>query len=306
MKKIILTLVLAVFATALFAQYDMHHTQFMHNKLSINPAYTGDKEVFAMTALYRNQWFGIDGAPKTFTVHAHSPFINKRNAIGLTIINDAIGNVNTTYVGASYAYRMPLSDEMTLSIGVQGRVEHARIDWSKADALDQGDNTIPTNNRTKTNPNFGMGAYLSNDKFYVGLSIPTLLKTTVYDENNLTGVSLNSQRSYYLMGGGILRVNQNVKFAPSALLTYNPNSPFELDLNASFILMDIFWIGASYRLGDSVDGLINFQVSPQIRIGVAFDYTLTKLQEFSPGSFEILVDYTFKKKGKRLNNIRYF
>lgn len=306
MRKFILTLILAVFATGLFAQYDMHHTQFMHNKLSINPAYTGDREVFSMTALYRNQWFGIDGAPKTFTIHAHSPFINKRNAVGLTIINDAIGNVNTSYIGGSYAYRLPLSDETTLSIGLQGRVEHSRIDWSKTDALDQGDNTIPANNRAKTNPNFGMGAYLSNENFYVGVSIPTLLKTTIYDEENLSGVSINSQRSYYLMGGGIIRLNQNVKFSPSALLTYNPSSPFEMDLNASFILMNSFWVGASYRLGDSVDGLLNFQVNPQIRIGVAFDYTLTKLQEFSPGSVELLVDYNFKLKGEKINNIRFF
>jgi len=306
MKNFTLTLIFAVFATALFAQYDIHHTQYMHNKLSINPGYTGDREVFSMTALYRNQWFGIDGAPKTFTIHAHSPFINKRNAIGLTIINDAIGNVNTSYVGASYAYRIPLSDETTLSIGMQGRVEYSRIDWSKSSALDQGDNTIPVNNRSKTNPNFGMGLYLSNKNYYVGLSIPTLLKTTIYDEDNLLDVSINSQRSYYLMAGGVMRMTRNVKFAPSVLFTYNPSSPFEMNLNASFILMNTFWVGASYRLGDSIDGLVSFQINPQIKIGAAFDYTLTTLKEFSPGSVEILLDYNFQFKGKKVNNIRYF
>lgn len=306
MRKIISFCICIFFVNTLFGQYDVHHTQFMHNKLSINPGYTGDREVFAMTALYRNQWFGIDGAPKTFTLHAHSPFMNKKNAIGLTIINDAIGNVNTSYVGASYAYKFRVSNDATLSIGIQGRVEHARIDWSNSDPLDQGDNTIPLNNKTRTNPNFGAGAYLSHEKYYIGLSVPTLLKTTIYDENTLTGVSLNSQRSYYLMGGGVMRLNQNVKFAPSVLFTYNPSTPFEMDLNVSFILMDSFWVGASYRLGDSVDGLLSFQINPQIRLGVAFDYTLTKLQEFSPGSFEILMDYNFQFKGKKINNIRYF
>ena len=288
------------------AQYDMHHTQFMHNKLSINPAYAGDREVFSMTALYRNQWFGVDGAPKTFSLHAHTPFINQRNAVGLTIINDAIGNVNTSYVGASYAYRMPISNETTLSVGIQGRVEHSRVDWSQADPLDQGDNTIPTSARNKTNPNFGMGVYLSNENYYAGLSIPTLLRTAVYDKNSLSDVSINSQRSYYLMGGVIMRLNQNVKFAPAVLLTYNPSTPFEMDLNANFIFMNSFWVGASYRLGDSVDGLVMFQINSQVKLGVAFDYTLTKLQEFSPGSIELLVDYNFKFKGEKVNNIRFF
>jgi len=306
MKKITITFIFAIFALGAFAQYDVHHTQFMHNKMAINPAYTGDREVFAMTAIYRNQWFGIDGAPKTFTMHAHTPFLNKRNGIGLSIINDRIGMVNTTYAGVSYAYRIPLNDEWKLSIGVQGRVEHSKLDWSKSDPLDQGDNTIPSNLTTKTSPNFGMGFYLSSKKYYVGLSIPTLLKSTIYDDNPIAGTSINSQRSYYLMGGAMMRVNQNIQFSPNVLFTYNPSTPFEMDLNASFIFMETFWLGASYRLGDSVDGLIMFQINEQLRIGGAFDYTLTKLQEFSPGSFEILLDYNFKFKGKRLNNIRYF
>jgi len=306
MRRFTITIIFALITLTLSAQYDVHHTQFMHNKMAINPGYTGDREVFAMTALYRNQWFGIDGAPKTFTLHAHTPFFNKRNGVGLSIINDRIGMVNTTYVGASYAYRIPINDKTKLSIGVQGRVEHSKIDWNKSDPLDQNDNLIPSNLSTKTNPNFGIGIYLSNKNYYAGLSIPTLLRTTVYDDNPLQGVSLNAQRSYYMMGGLVLRMSQNVQFAPNLLLTYNPNAPFEMDLNANFIFMETLWLGASYRLGDSVDGLIMFQINDQFRIGGAFDYTLTKLQEFSPGSFEILIDYNFKFKGKRLNNIRYF
>jgi len=306
MRKFTLTLFLATMAFAMFAQYDMHHTHFMHNKLAINPGYTGDREVFAMTALYRNQWFGIEGAPKTFSLHAHTPFLNNRNGVGLSLMNDKIGMMNTTYAGLSYAYRLKVSDDATLSIGIQGRVEHSRIDWSESNPLDMGDNTIPTSVKTKTSPNFGMGAFLSHENYYVGLSVPTLLRTNVYDDNPITGTSLTSQRSYYLMGGLVMRMSHSVKFAPSILLTYNPSTPFEMDLNANFIFMEKLWLGASYRLGDSIDGLIMFQISEQFRLGAAFDYTLTKLQEFSPGSFELLLDYTLVKKGKRLNNIRFF
>ncbi len=306
MRKFISTLLFSICVTTMWAQYDVHHTQFMHNKLAINPAYAGDREVFAMTAIYRNQWFGIDGAPKTFTLHAHTPFMNKRNGIGLSIINDQIGMLNTTYAGVSYAYRMPVSEEATLNIGVQGRLEHARIDWSKSDPLDQDDNTIPVTEKSKTNPNFGVGVFLSHEHYYIGLSVPTILKSTVYDDNPITGVSLRSQRSYYLMGGIVKRLSHSVKFAPSVLFSYNPNAPFEMNFNANFIFLEKFWLGASYRLGDSVDALAMFQINDQFRIGAAYDYTLTKLQEFSPGSIELLVDYNFSFKGKRLNNIRFF
>jgi len=293
-------------AIAVSAQYDMNHTHFMHNKLAINPAYAGDKGVLAMTGIYRNQWSGIEGAPQTFSLHMHTPFLNDKNGIGLSIINDKIGLVNTTYAGVSYAYRIKVSEEATLNVGVQGRVELSRINWSESDPLNQGDNTIPTNLVSRTNPNFGTGLFLSSKKYYVGLSIPTLLKTTVYDDDPIVGVSIAEHRSYYVMGGLVMRLNRNVQFAPNALMTYNPGAPFELDLNGSFIFLEKFWVGASYRLGDSVDGLALFQINDQLRLGVAVDYTLTELQEFSPGSFEILLDFALSRSGKRLNNIRYF
>jgi len=306
MKKLFFSCMLMWFFFQSQAQYDTHYTMFMFNKLAINPAYAGSKEVLTFGAHYRNQWQGTDGAPMTFTFWGHTPFFKKRGGLGLSVVADKIGIVNSYNVAGSYAYRMQISKDKTLSIGLQGQVEYGRLDWTQNDPLDTGDGLLPTVNATKINPNFGMGIYYQSKKWYVGASIPRLLKTSVYDEDGMSSASINALRSYYLMGGVILRLNQNLNFQPGALISFNPSAPFELDLNASLVFYDRLWLGLSYRLEDSMNGIVQFQITDQLKAALALDLTLTELRNYSPGSFEVMLQYTMVRTGRRINNIRYF
>ena len=306
MKNLICLLIAVFWTGSLIAQHDPHYTLFMFNKLAINPAYAGSKDALSLTGHYRNQWQGISGAPKTFTFSAHAPFFRKRVGAGLSVISDKIGMVNTLYIDMSYAYRMPVGEDATLSVGLQGQIDYGRIDWTMVDPLDVGDGMLPLAASSKLNPNFGIGAYYAHPSYYVGVSVPRILKTSIYDDSPADLVSINSLRSYYVMGGFITRVSKNVKFQPGALITFTPNAPFDLDLNLSFVFMDALWVGGSYRLGDSFDLVLQYQFSRQIKVAIAADLTLTELRNYSPGSFEFMLEYTFITYGSRYNNIRYF
>lgn len=293
-------------ALSVMGQNDVHYSMYMFNKLAINPAYAGSKEALTFSGHYRNQWSGIKGAPETFTFSVHTPFFKKRSGIGLTMIADKIGIVNTYNIGLSYAYRIPIDKGKTLSIGLDGQFEYGRLNWDQADPLDVGDEFVPMGQTNKFNPNFGMGIYYNTPKYYVGFSMPRMLKTTIYEDNPIQSISINALRSYYLMGGMILKISRDVKFQPGAMITYNPHAPFEVDLNASFVFVDRFWLGASYRLEDSFDLIAQFQLSDQIKAALAVDFTLSELRRYSPGSFEVMLEYVFIRTGERLNNIRYF
>ncbi|MEM8908345.1 MAG: type IX secretion system membrane protein PorP/SprF [Bacteroidota bacterium] len=306
MRNLVCLLLLFIGLGTLSAQNDPHYSMFMFNKLAINPAYAGSKDALTLTGHYRNQWQGIDGAPKTFTFSGHAPFFKKRVGAGMSIVSDKIGMVNTLYIDMSYAYRMQLTDDATLSIGLQGQIDYGRIDWTMVDPLDAGDGMLPLAPTTKLNPNFGLGAYYAHPSYYIGVSVPRVLKTSIYDDNPTELVSINTLRSYYFMGGFISRLSKNVKLQPGALITMNPNAPFEFDLNLSFVFMDALWVGGSYRLGDSFDLILQYQFSKQMKAAIAADLTLTELRSYSPGSFEIMLEYTFIYDGLRYNNIRYF
>lgn len=306
MKKLFNLFLFSGLALGCFAQSDYLYSHFMFNKLAFNPGYTGSKGSFDVSAFYRRQWSGIDGAPRTINLNAHTPFAGGKNAIGLSVSADEIGDVKTNSFDLFYAYQIKLNEKNKLSIGLQGRIEQARLNWSNASAVDRDDVAIPTANETNYAPNFGVGAYYFSGKYYVGLSVPRLLKNPLYLSNDNTGTSREGLLTYYLMAGGQLKLARQIKLMPAMLLSYNTNAPVDVDLNANLLFLDAFWIGANYRLADSFDGLVGYEFKNGMRLGMAMDFTLSKLRKFTYGSYEIMLGYTFKCKDCEVHHLRYF
>ena len=310
MKNRIITILLLSFVSLVGnAQQDAQYTQFMSNKLVINPAYAGSRDAISVTALYRHQWLGLDGAPRTSTLSMNAP-INKMNSgVGLSLIYDRIGLSEIWFVDMAYAYRLRLDDKNWLNIGATARLEHFGVRWDEADPINPGDIDIPDDSPNRVMPDFGIGVYYHNPHFYAGLSVPHLLKNELYLDtrnNPNAGQYYANQRHVYLMTGGVVRLNDKVKMRPAALFKYQRESPFDMDLNLSFVLVDALWLGGSYRLGDSVDGIVQYQFSPQLKVGLAYDYPISDLRRVTPGGFEVMVDYLFKYENDQTINIRYF
>ena len=288
------------------AQNDVAYTHFIFNKMAYNPAYTGNQKTFELLALYRKQWSGINGAPTTGTFAAQLPFFNNKNAVGLALTSDAIGQMEVLSLDLSYAYHIRTGNTTRLSLGLMGRLEQARIDWNQSQAIDIEDSGIPSGQETVTSPNFGFGAYYSGDNFYVGLSSPRLLKNTIYLDQSDKVVSKRDVTTWYVMAGTRFSLSSNVEFAPSILASYNPNAPLDLDLNANFFFMQSIWAGLSYRWDDSLDALIGYEFKNGIRVGFAYDFTLSELEKATNGSYEVMLGYTFKCKDCEVPHLRYF
>lgn len=303
MRKLFHLFIFSLLAVGVAAQNDFQYTHFTFNKLSYNPGYTGAKGAFDALALYRNQWTGIEGAPRTVHVNAHTPFAGKRNGLGIGITSDEVGKVNTNAVDLSYAYRIKLGDANTLSLGVSGRLEQLRIKWSDSKPLDTDDPEIPQGDETAFGANFGTGAYFMGKRYYFGLSIPRLLMSSLYQDRSNKN---NFHRTAYVMGGFSAELSRNVEIVPSILVSYNPAAPLDVDLNANLILMKIFWVGGSYRLGDSFDALAGMDFGNGMRLGVGLDFTQSELNKVTNGSWEVMLGYTFKCKTCEVSHLRFF
>ncbi|MCP4122805.1 MAG: type IX secretion system membrane protein PorP/SprF [Bacteroidetes bacterium] len=305
MKNIFLFLLALLFAGNLLGQADITYTHFMFNKLAYNPAFAGARDALDVTAIYRNQWWsGVDGAPKTMNVNAHAPFFNNKVGLGISLHSDKIGFYNNSLVDLAYAYRIKINDKSKLSLGVQGRLDYLRTDWAEAKGLDLVDNGLNVAEDSKTRLNFGLGAFYNTPDFFIGFSIPQIVKSTYYaDYDDFTDVS---KITYYLMGGVILPISKQVKFYPAVLLSHNASTPLDVDLNANFLFMDALWLGASYRWDDSIDALIQYQFKNGLKAGVAFDFTASELNNLTTGSYEIMLGYTFQCDDCKIVNLRYF
>lgn len=312
MKKIIYTIFILSFlilsSKQSKAQQDPMYSQYMFNALAINPAYAGSRNVISATALYRNQWSGIEGAPRTGTFTIDAPTNNKKIGLGMQVYNDKLGIMNTTGLVLSSAYRIRM-DEATLSFGLQGSVESYKANYSTV-SLDEGGVSndpafIENVNRAKFN--FGTGIYYNSDKFYVGIAIPKLYPNRLSKNSNaITDNPSKEEMHLFITTGFLFNLNDDFKLRPSFLLKAVRGAPIEGDINATLWIKDVLGIGAQYRTNADISGSLQIQATQQIRIGYAYDYSTTKLQNFNSGSHEIMLRYEFGFEKDKVISPRYF
>lgn len=291
-----------------WAQYEPQFTQYLNNELFINSAYAGSRGYAAAGLLYRDQWVGVEGAPRTATFTFHTPMIREKAGIGLSVMNDRIGVSNHTGVFLNYAYHMKTDDKGTLSFGLQGGLINVQEKLLDVVTIDEGDPEFANNIDNKLMPNFGFGMYYHTDRFYAGASIPRFLENRI-DATTVRAVSNKMNMKYwhyYVFSAYVLDVSENIKLKPATMIKIVSGAPIEADINVNALFKETFWIGAGFRTGDAVVFLTQFQVTKQLRIGYSYDYTLTKLQNYSSGTHEFTVGYDFTFDKAKVVTPRYF
>ena len=312
-KYFIATLLfVGIVATGVKAQQDAQYTQYMYNTLSVNPAYAGSRGQLSFAGLYRSQWVGLDGAPETFTINLHSPIRNSRLGYGVSIVNDNIGDgvVQETYLDAVVSYTIDVSMDAKLSFGLKAGGNMLSLDFNGLRNFDQ--EVVNQNNiDNRFTPNFGLGVYYHTDKFYAGLSAPNVLESEYFDNDNSgDGVNfLSAERmNIYLITGYVFDIGADLQFKPALLTKAVSGAPLQVDLSASFLFANKFSFGAAYRWDAAVSGLVGFQVTDQIMLGLAYDRETTELggTQFNDGSFEIFLRLELLKSFQRTISPRFF
>ena len=303
MKKIYFTLAFALMIlVSAQAQQDPQYTQYMYNMNVINPAYAGSKDNLAIGLLYRSQWVSIDDAPKTATLAVHSP-VGKNVGLGLSVISDKIGPVEENNVFADFSYTLKLGGEHKLAFGIKGGATFQKIglfsDIGNGFVTDANDEAF-SENTSNTHLNLGAGFFYYTDKYYVSFSVPNMLKNTYLDvtDNGQEFKYGTDVMHYFLSAGYVFSLSENTKLKPSFLLKSAFDAPTSLDVSANVLFFDKFELGATYRLDDSVGAMANFAITPNIRVGYAYDYVTSELNVTTSGSHEIMLlfDLNFPKK----------
>lgn len=279
------------------AQQDPQYTQYMYNMSVINPAYATEGDLINVGALYRAQWVGSVGAPNTGSFFVHMP-LKEKIQVGLSVINDQIGDVvNETNVYADFAYILSLGNATKLSLGVKAGATFFNTNFNGFVYSDILPDPAFANNLSKTFPNVGAGAYVFGTNYYVGFSAPNLLNSKHLENDSGIVTDAAENLHFFLTAGYVFEMNDNLKLKPAFMTKAVSGAPISIDLTANVLINDVFEVGAGYRLGDALTGLANFRVSPSIRVGYAYDYTLSNLGKFNSGSHEIMILFDIDKLG---------
>lgn len=304
-KNIVAVFLLSFFGvTEVLAQQDPHYTHYMYNTSNINPGYTGSRGMLSVFGMYRTQWVGLDGAPKTANLSISTPLGNRGLGLGISFTNDEIGAMSENNISVDLAYNVELNRDYKLAFGLKGTVNLLDVDYTKLTIYNPVDPVSQENIHNKFSPNIGAGIYLYSDRSYLGFSIPNFLTTDRYNDNEIR--TMRQKAHYNLMGGYVFDLSANLQFKPAFLLKAVQGSPLQVDLTANFLIVEKFTVGAAYRWDASVSALAGFQINNKLFIGYAYDAETTKLARYNSGSHEIFLRFELAKRNSRINSPRFF
>lgn len=307
MRKLIVIIILIFVGLESFAQQDALVSQYMFNGLFLNPAYAGSHNYWTSSLSSRHQWVNFEGAPKTFIAAVDGPILAKNMGLGFILLNDQIGVSNQNAIIGNYAYQVKLKEGHKLAFGTSVGFSQFSARLNDLTIWDENDAVFSENLVSNIIPRFGFGMYYFSENAYAGFSIPTLLAYEKGKEFNMD-VSKASflQRHYLLTGGLVFDLNEDLKLKPSTLIKYTPNAPVQMDLNLGLLYKDMFWVGSSYRSGDAMVVMVEYQTNLFFRIGYAYDITFSDIRKYSSGSHEIVIGIDFGKELVAKKTPRYF
>ncbi|MFH1320967.1 MAG: type IX secretion system membrane protein PorP/SprF [Bacteroidota bacterium] len=304
-KLIFIFLMLANTSVIVFAQQEPQFSQNMHNILIVNPGYAGSNDAICASVLYRNQWMGFTGAPKTMLLNVDGPVKFLRGGIGASVFNDELGVEKTFGVKFVYAFRMDVGPGQ-LGIGLQVGFLNKTLQGSKLEPYinDGSDKTIPISDINGGSTNFGFGLYYNTDILYFGLSSSQIAESSVgYSDFNY-----DLKRHYYIIAGYTKRITPSLELIPSVWIKADPALTPQIDVNILAMYNNQIWVGVSYRVQDAVVPMIGVKWN-NIKFGYSYDVSTSSLKGYNSGSHEIMLGYCFrmpeKKSAQRYRNVRF-
>lgn len=325
MKKWLLLLILCA-NVRLYAQQRPQYSQYLLNSYLLNPALSGIENYTDVKLGYRQQWAGLQDAPKTAFVSAHWALGDEylwanalsfegdgndprsrsytqnytaspaHHGLGFFAVSDKAGQLSTTTFDVSYAYHMQLSNKLNLSLGVASGLSRVAIDINALLLENPRDPALNNAANARLLPDLSAGMWLYGANFFSGLSVQQILPQKLSfsgNEQYNTGkqvphVFLNSGYKFYLA--------EDLNITPSVLFKYIPNVPVSVDVNVKMGFKDRIWIGAGYRKQDALNMMAGFNINHLFNLTYSYDVTTSTLNQVSRGSHEIVL-------GLLLNNV---
>ena len=300
---------IGLFNSKLFAQTEPMYSQYMYNMLGVNPAYAGNREALSLNFFQRNQWVGIKGAPKTTSISMDQSIKEGKMGWGLQVYDDRLGVESATGFNGMLSTRVQVSEKGILSGGLSLGMMNYRINLNDVQNRNNPNDPsfITTNNPSRWNPSLGMGVYYNTDRFYAGVSTPSILKSRLASYEDFIS-SIDKSNAFHLFAntGYVFDLNEDLKLKPSTMLKMVSGAPIEADINLNVWLKDILGFGGSYRTGDAFVGMLELQATPYLRIGYAYDLPFNPLKYFTRGSNELMLRYEFGNNKTKIKSTRYF
>ncbi|PXV62792.1 type IX secretion system PorP/SprF family membrane protein [Dysgonomonas alginatilytica] len=284
------------FSLDLKAQWDGQVSQYWKVKTFFNPAFAAEKDSIQATLLHRQQWVGIENAPKTFILSADMPisFLGRKHGVGIVALTESSGLFKNTSVGAQYVYKKRFKRNL-LNVGVQAGFLNIGFDASKIripDSQKEDGLEIPSVPAEARVIDGNIGLAWVAPRYYIGISLTHITQPTFeLDDGTATLVG----RVYYFTAGYNLRLRNPLYELQPSVLVKTDNVVTQYDVTARVVYNKMFNGGISWRKDDGFVFLLGINIFG-VDAGYAYDLSTSEIALKSGGSHEFFVRYAMPIK----------
>lgn len=283
------------------AQQNPQFSQYLQNPFVLNPAMTGVEDYVDINAAYRNQWTGINGAPRTFTFSINSSLYpsmagylpnegTTHQGLGAFIYSDEFGPFKQNGFYGSYAYHLKVSEDWFLSIGTFIGATQFNFDNSDVVLIDNPSDAL-TQNVSSVNFDMRLGFYAYSKYLFLGIAANQILNNEITLSDTNTGSALVP--NYNLLLGSRITINDKTQVVPFTLLKTVKNTPLNWDVGIKLVYDNKFWGGATYRNEEAIVSFLGLQIFENLMLSYSYDWVATKFSGQQSGSHEIIIGYRF-------------
>ncbi len=307
--KQVATIACLFLASFAFGQQDIQFTQYMTNKLLVNPGYAGIEGAMCANLIARSQWRGFDGAPESQNFNFHMPVKVLKGGVGLAISNDVIGREQNFNLRLSYSYHRDIGTGR-LGVGLGFGLLNKSLngtDWTAPDGSNgSNDPSIPQGITSQMTPDLNFGAYYKTDRWFASLALTHLVP---FEAELDAGTSIRQKQHLYLLGGYNFELSPELELKPTVLIKSDLAST-SFDVNALAVYNKRLVGGVSYRVQDAVAVLVGMTVIDNLRVIYSYDITTSQINNYGSGSHELSLSYCFTierppAQPERYRNVRF-
>ena len=304
MKRISILIFVICFGGLLKAQQLPQITQYMNNNYVINPAVAGMYDYYQVNTTIRNQWAGINDAPRTSVISIYGRH-SEHVGLGGTVYNDVTGPTSRIGGAASYTYAFQLTQKVKLSLALQGGFTQFKIIKNNIPVKDQEDPLMLGGDVVRTLPDATFGFNVSGNKWYIGAAIPQLLSSElklmdddfarIYDTTSQNG-KLASH--IYVLGSYTYDINPTISIEPSFFLKSVAGAKTQIDFGVKSEYKEMIWVGMNYEMNNdlsSIAALLGYKINDRFNIGYSYGMPSSATSSYHSGSHEFMLGIKLPK-----------
>ena len=305
MRVQLILLFLGVSLIQSYAQQGIQYSLYMLNRFNYNPAYAGLDYDINLNGTYRQQWVDLPGSPTNAAINVHMPLYIARGGIGFQLETDQIGVQKSTFIQFAYNYQLEIGNGV-FSLGLGAGILQRALDGSKIRTPDgiydesngiinHNDGLLPVTNENGQKPVFDIGVYYKGEWLEGGISVRNITEPAI----SLTSLDIQTTSTYFASLSANVDMGYSFMLQPSFMVRSDLLQT-QTEISVLGIYDQKYGIGASLRgyNSNSLDAIVvigAWNISDGLRLGYAYDLTVSSLNNVSNGSHELLLTYRLNK-----------